>query len=138
MNYLLDTNVLSALHRPERSPHVLRWLVDKADDSLFLSVITLGEIERGIAQQTQRDPTFASDLRTWLDRTVQLFADRILPFDADAARIWGQLSARIGNTGADLQIAATALSRDATVVTGDRAFLATGARVVSPFPEPLL
>lgn len=135
---LLDTNVLSALRRPERTPHVLRWLADKADDSLFLSVITLGEIERGIAQQTQRDPTFASDLRTWLDRTVQLFADRILPFDADAARIWGQLSARIGNTGADLQIAATALSRDATVVTGDRAFLATGARVVSPFPEPLL
>lgn len=138
MIYLLDTSVLSALRRPERSPHVLRWLGDKADESLFLSVITLGEIERGIAQQTQRDPTFASDLRTWLDRTVQLFADRILPFDADAARIWGQLSARIGNTGADLQIAATALSRDATVVTGDRAFLATGARVVSPFPEPLL
>ena len=138
MIYLLDTNVLSALRRPERSPHVLRWLADKADDSLFLSVVTLGEIERGIAQQTQRDPTFASDLRTWLDRTVQLFADRILPFDADAARIWGRLSARIGNTGADLQIAATALSRDATVVTGDRAFLATGARVVSPFPEPLL
>jgi toxin FitB len=135
--YILDTNVLSALRRADRAPHVVRWLADKPDDALFLSVITLGEIERGIAQQTQRDPTFAHDLRIWLDRTVQLFADRILPFDADAARIWGQLSARIGNAGADLQIAATALARNATVVTGDRAFLATGARVQSPFLEPL-
>jgi toxin FitB len=133
--YLLDTNVLSALRRPERAPHVMRWLADKPDSALFLSVITLGELERGIAQQTQRDPAFASDLRRWLDRTVQLFADRILPFDADAARIWGRLSARIGNSGADLQIAATALSRDATVVTNDRALLATGARIESPFPE---
>ncbi|MGL4235084.1 type II toxin-antitoxin system VapC family toxin [Tabrizicola sp.] len=136
--YILDTNVLSAMRRRERAPHVMRWLADKPDDALFLSVITLGEVERGIAQQTQRDPTFANDLRNWLDRTVLLFADRILPFDADAARVWGRLSARIGNLGADLQIAATALSRDATVVTGDRAFLATGARIESPFPEPLV
>ncbi len=136
MTYLLDTNVLSALRRPDRAPHVVRWLSDKPDDSLFLSVITLGEIERGIAQLTQRDPDFARDLRVWLDRTTQLFADRILPFDAPAARIWGELSARIGNAGADLQIAATALARDAIVVTSDRAFQATGARVMSPFPDP--
>lgn len=137
MIYLLDTNVLSALRRPDRAPQVARWLADKPDDSLFLSVITLGEIERGIALQIPRDPIFARDLQAWLDRTTRLFADRILPFDAQAARIWGQLSARIGNAGADLQIAATALARDATVVTGDRAFLATGARLASPFPEPL-
>jgi predicted nucleic acid-binding protein len=135
--YLLDTNVLSALRRPERAPHVARWLADKPDESLFLSAITLGEIERGIVLQTPRDPGFALDLQVWLDRTVQLFADRILPFDADAARIWGRLSARIGNSGVDLQIAATALRHDATVVTLDRAFLATGAKVMSPIPEPL-
>ena len=136
--FLLDTNVLSALRRPDRAPHVTRWLADQPDDALFLSVITLGEIERGIAQQSRRDPVFAGELRAWLDRTTRLFADRILPFDAPAARIWGQLSARIGNTGADLQIAAIALALDATVVTGDRAFLATGAKVQSPFPEPLV
>jgi predicted nucleic acid-binding protein len=135
--YILDTNVLSAIRRPERAPHVMHWLQGKPDDALFISVITVGEIERGITQQLPRDPAFAGDLRAWLDRTVQLFADRILSFDAEAARIWGQLSARIGNAGADLQIAATALSLDATVVTGDRAFLATGAKVQSPFPEPL-
>jgi toxin FitB len=133
--YILDTNVLSALRRPERAPYVASWIRGKPEDRLFLSVITLGEIERGIAQQADRDPTFAADLRAWLDRTILLFADRILPFDAAAARIWGGLSARIGNAGADLQIAATALSHDATVVSGDRAFSATGARVESPFGQ---
>lgn len=136
MTYLLDTNVLSALRRPDRAAHVVRWLSDKPDHSLFLSVITLGVIERSIAQQSQRDPAFARGLRIWLDRTTQLFADRILPFDASAARIWGQLSARVGNAGADLHIAATDLSRDATVVTGDRTYAATSARFVSPFPDP--
>jgi toxin FitB len=131
--YLLDTNVLSALRRPDRAPLVTRWLAAKPDDSLFLSAITLGEIERGIALQIRRDPAFARDLQGWLDRTTQLFADRILPFDIDAARIWGRLSARIGNAGAYLMIAATSLARDATVVTGDRAFHATGARVEMPF-----
>ena len=131
--FVLDTSVLSALRRPDRAPRVAAWIMGKPEDRLFLSVITLGEIERGIVRQTDRDPDFARDLRAWLDRTVRLFADRILPFDADAARIWGGLTAQIGNTGADLLIAATALSRDWVVVTGDRAFEATGVRVESPF-----
>ena len=131
--YLLDTNILSALRRPDRAPQVVAWIKGKPDNQLYLSVITLGEIERGIVRTQTRDPVFATDLRAWLDRTVRLFADRILPFDADAALIWGGLLARIGNDGADLLIAATALSRNATVVSGDRAFAATGARVESPF-----
>jgi toxin FitB len=131
--YLLDTNVLSALRRPDRAPQVMRWLARQQEDTLFLSVITLGEIERGIAQQQARNPGFADDLRNWLDRTTTLFADRVLPLDAPAARIWGQLSARLGHTGADLLIAATALSVAATVVTGDAGFAATGVRVENPF-----
>lgn len=127
--------MLSALRRPGCAPYVASWIRGKPEDRLFLSVITLGEIERGIAQQTDRDPTFAANLRAWLDRTILLFADRIRPFDAAAARIWGALSARIGNVGADLQIAATALSHDATIVSSDRAFSATGARVESPFDQ---
>ena len=112
--YLLDTNILSALRRPDRAPQVVAWIKGKPDNQLYLSVITLGEIERGIVRTQTRDPVFATDLRAWLDRTVRLFADRILPFDADAALIWGGLLARIGNDGADLLIAATALSRNAT------------------------
>ena len=131
--YLLDTNVLSALRRPDRARQAVQWLTSKQEDQLFLSVITLGEIERGIAQQSTRNPSFADDLRVWLDKTLTLFSDRILPFDGDAARIWGQMSARLGHSGADLLIAATAQAKGAIVVTGDAGFAATGVRTENPF-----
>lgn len=131
---ILDTNVLSALRRPERSPAVTAWLARQRDEDLFLSVITLGEIERGITRQDDINPPFARDLRDWITRTVTLFADRLLPFGAEDALIWGRLSARIGHSGADLLIAATALARDATVVTGNVAdFRPTGCRIEDPF-----
>ncbi len=94
----------------------------------------MGEIERDIRQQESRDPAFAADLRAWLDRTVLLFSDRLLPLDAKDARIWGRLSAEIGNTGADLMIAASALRHAATVVTGNASdFAPTGVSIENPF-----
>ncbi len=132
--YLLDTNVLSAVRRPDRAPQVEAWLRRAPEQDLFLSVITLGEIERGIWQQQSRNPAFAADLRSWLDRTLTLFADRVLPFGADEARIWGRLTVEIGHAGADLMIAATALARGAVVVTGNvEDFRPTGVRVENPF-----
>lgn len=132
--FLLDTNVLSALRRPERAPQVAAWLKSKPEDQLFLSVVTLGEIERGIAQQDARNPEFAGGLRAWLDRTTLLFSDRLLPFGPDEARLWGRLSAQIGHSGADLLIAATALTVGATVVTGNvRDFEPTGVLIENPF-----
>ena len=132
--YILDTNVISAVRRPDRAPQVAAWLRGKAEQDLFLSVITLGEIERGIRQQEVRDPAFASDLRIWLDRTVLLFSDRLLAFEAEDARIWGRLSAEIGHDGADLMIAASALRHGAVVVTGNVSdFAPTGAAIENPF-----
>jgi predicted nucleic acid-binding protein len=132
--YILDTNVVSAVRRPDRAPRVEAWLRGKAEQDLFLSTITLGEIERGIRQQETRDPAFARDLRGWLDRTVMLFSDRLLAFGADEARIWGRLSAEIGHSGADLMIAATALHHGAVVVTGNaNDFAPTGAAIENPF-----
>ncbi|MCT4610638.1 MAG: type II toxin-antitoxin system VapC family toxin [Pelagimonas sp.] len=132
--FIIDTNVLSAARRPERAPQVAQWLRDKPESSLFLSAITLGEIERGIQQQKRRDPGFARDLQSWLDRTLQIFADRVLEFGAEDARIWGRLSAQIGHTGADLMIAATALHHQATVVTRNiDDFAPTGVRLENPF-----
>lgn len=132
--YILDTNVLSAVRRPDRAPQVAAWLQGKPDEALFLSVITLGEIARGIRQQDRRDPAFARDLQLWLDRTVLLFSDRILSFGAEDARIWGRLSAEIGHAGADLMIAATALHHGATVVTGNVGdFAPTGVLLENPF-----
>lgn len=131
---ILDTNVISALRRPERAPDVAAWLTRQDDSTLYLSVVTLGEIERGIARQDKLDPDFARDLRDWLSRTVQLFGDRLLPVDAQSARIWGQLSARLGHAGGDLLIAATALRHDATVVTRNIAdFEPTGCKIENPF-----
>ena len=132
--YILDTDVISAVRRPERAPQVAAWLRGKAESDLYLSVVTLGEIERGIARQDRLDAGFARDLRAWLDRTVLLFADRLLPFEAEDARLWGQLSARIGHGGADLMIAATALRHGAVVVTGNvDDFAPTGVRVENLF-----
>ena len=132
--FVIDTNVISALRRPERAPQVAAWLRGKTEGELYLSAITIGEIERGIRRQEKRYPQFASDLRAWLDRTVQIFADRILPFGAEEARIWGRLSHEIGHDGADLMIAATALRHGATVVTGNVVdFAPTGVRLENPF-----
>ena len=134
MIWLIDTNVLSALRRPERAPAVTTWIKTQNPAELYLSVITLGEIERGISQQAVRNPDFSADLRKWMDRTDLLFADHILPFDSDAARVWGRLSAELGHPGADLMIAATALIHGATVVTGNvDDFAPTGVPVLNPF-----
>jgi len=132
--YILDTNVLSAVRRPDRAHKVRAWLMAKSEDDLFLSAITIGEIERGIRQQERRNPEFSSDLQNWLDRTLLIFSDRILAFSASDARVWGRLSADIGHDGADLMIAATALNHGATVVTGNVSdFAPTGVRVENPF-----
>lgn len=132
--YVLDTNVISAIRRPDRAPKVAAWLQGKPEAELFLSVITLGEIERGIRAQERLNPAFAADLQAWVDRTVRLFFDRLLPFGPEEARIWGRLSQDIGHGGADLMIAATALARGATVVTGNvEDFRPTGVAIENPF-----
>lgn len=134
MIHILDTNVISALRRPDRAPRVAAWLADQQETDLYLSVITLGEIERGIWLQEPVNPTFAADLRHWLDRTVTVFADRLIDFTPQDALVWGKLSAQIGHPGADLMIAAQALARDAVVVTGNGLdFAPAGVRIVDPF-----
>ena len=134
MIYILDTNILSATRKPELAPAVSAWLEGRREDELFLSVITLGEIEKGIVRKEKSDPTFAGALREWLSRTVSVFADRILPFISEDARVWGRLSAQLGHAGADLMIAAQALHRNAVIVTRNVAdFAPTGALVENPF-----
>ena len=134
MKFLLDTDVLSASRRPARAVAVAAWLKSKPEEDLYLSVVTLGEIERGIALQARRQPEFAAEPRAWIDRTVRLFADRLLPFGPEEARIWGRLSARLGHDGADLQIAATALTQGAVVVTGNVSdFEPAGVEIENPF-----
>ena len=134
MTFLLDTDVLSALRRRERNPAAVRWVETQRTADLYLSVVTVGEIERGITQQQRDDPSFARDLAYWLDRVLAWYSDRILPVDTATARRWGRLSATHGHEGADLLIAATALEHGLTVVTRNvRHFQPTGVPTVSPF-----
>ena len=131
--FLLDTDVLSALRRRERNPEIVRWVQEQRTTDLFISVVTVGEIERGITQQQRQDPAFARDLGLWLDRVLGWYGDRILAVDVASARRWGQLSATFGHSGADLLIAATALEHGLTVVTRNvRHFEPTGVHVINP------
>ena len=105
-----------------------------ANDRSFVSVITIGEIERGIARQRATDPDFAAALATWLDRVLALYGERVLPLDLQIARRWGQLSAALGNDSADLMICATALEHGLTVVTRNVSdFKPTGVATLDPF-----
>ena len=134
--FLVDTDVLSALTRSRRNAHVVAWLGRQRSGDLFVSVVSIGEIERGIALQRRANPDFAATLAAWLDRLLAAYGDRILPFDLAAARRWGQLSAALGHEGADLQIAATALEYGLTVVTRNVSdFAPTGAGVFNPFVQ---
>ena len=132
--YLIDTVVLSEMRKRRRHSGVVRWLRGTTADTLFLSAVSVGEIERGIERQRIDNPVFAEALGAWLERTIELYADRILPVTTAIARRWGRLSARIGHGGADLLIAATALEHGLTVVTRNtRHFAPTGAAVEDPF-----
>lgn len=119
---------------------VVTWFERQRTTELFLSVISIGEIERGIARQRTTDPRFADALAVWLDRVLVLYGERIVPFDLRTARRWGTLSAALGNDSADLMIAATALEHGLTVVTRNVSdFAPTGVSVVDPFsrrPKP--
>ncbi len=132
--YIVDTDVLSSLAKRNRQSGAAKWIAKQRTTNLFLSVVTIGEIERGIALQRNRNPQFAAALAAWLDQILASYGDRILPFDLPAARRWGQLSATLGHGGADLQIAATALENGLAVVTGNsQHFAPTGVQVIDPF-----
>jgi toxin FitB len=132
--YLIDTVVLSELRKPQRDPGLKAWFERQRTTNLFVSVISIGEIERGIARQRATNPGFAAALASWLDKLLALYGDRILPLDLQAARRWGLLSAAVGNESADLMIAATGLEHGLTVVTRNASdFEPTGVSVLDPF-----
>ena len=132
--FLIDTMVLSELRRRERDPGVVAWISSQRHEDCFLSVVSIGEIERGIARKRVADPPFAAQLAGWLDQLLRLYCDRLLPMDVGVARRWGQLSASIGHDGADLLIAATALEHGLTVVTRNlKHFQPTGVATLNPW-----
>jgi predicted nucleic acid-binding protein len=138
--FLIDTVTLSELRRRQRNPAVVAWFEAQRTSDLFLSVVSIGEIERGIMRQRSADPAFADALAVWLDRVLALYGEQVLPFDLQAARRWGVLSATLGNESVDLMIAATALEHGLTVVTRNVSdFVPTGVAAFDPLthrPNP--
>ena len=132
--YLLDTMVLSELRKRRRAPGLVEWLERVRPTDLYLSVVTIGEVEKGIAKQQRLDPVFAERLTGWLDGVLRYYATRLLAIDLSTARRWGRLADAHRHAGADLLIAATALEHGLAIVTRNvRHFEGTGAPLVNPF-----
>ena len=131
--FLIDTDVLSALRKRKRHPEIAQWIEKQRSADLYLSVVSVGEIERGIERQQRRDPVHAHALAIWLDSVLALYRERILALDLSAAGWWCRLSGFLGHEGADLLIAATALEHGLTVVTRNvRHFEPAGVPVLDP------
>ncbi len=135
MSYLLDTNVVSETIRRTPDKSALAWLDQIPGDSLFVSVLTLGEIRKGV--EALADRKRREKLRLWLDHELpRWFAGRVLPVDLGVADRWGRLLAEAGRSvpTIDSLLAATALHYDLALVTrnaGD--FDYPGLEVINPF-----
>lgn len=134
MTFWLDTVVLSEMRKRQIDRNVRQWMSDRAAQPLFVSTVTIAEIERGVEAVRSSDPAFAATLADWLEETIGLYGDRILSVDIAIARLWGRLAARLGHHNVDLLIAATALEHGLIVATRNvRHFLPTGVAVENPF-----
>lgn len=136
--FLLDTNVVSELVKPKPEPKVTAWIDETDEDLLHLSVLTLGEIRKGVG--AVKDAARRVTLETWLDSDLVLrFAGRILAIDQAVADRWGRISAQAASARRLLPVidgllAATALDRNLTLVTRNTKDVeATGAPVFNPW-----
>lgn len=136
--YLLDTNLLSELRKGNRAlPSVVEWFAGIEEEAIFVSVLVIGEIRRGIELARRKDPGRAEALDKWLAGLVKHYGTRILPIDERIAERWGMLSVDQRLPDVDGLLAATALVHDLTLVTRNVAdFRRSGAKLVNPF-QPL-
>jgi predicted nucleic acid-binding protein len=134
VSYLLDTNVVSEIRKPQANPYVRAWFAAVPGERLYLSVLTVGEIRRGIERLRRRDPTQAAVFEAWLASLRQQYADRLLPVTAEIAEEWGRLNVPDPIPTVDGLLAATARVGGLVLVTRNTADLArTGVRLLDPF-----
>lgn len=137
MKYLLDTNILSETVRPQPDKNVQKWLTEAPTESLYISVLTLGEIRRGVEKIVTRKKK--SFLLLWLENELpNWFGENILPINLEVAERWGYLTANLApqNTlnAIDTLLAATALTHNCIMVTRNvKNFDVPGLEILNPF-----
>jgi predicted nucleic acid-binding protein len=138
MNYLLDTNIISELIAQRPNQKVLDWIDSLDPESVYLSVITLGELHKGVEKLP--DSRRKQQIIEWLEEQFYLrFSDHFVPISAETMRVWGQLVARLEREGhpmpaVDSLIAASALAGNFTLVTRNTAdFQHTGIALLNPW-----
>lgn len=137
MSFLLDTNVWSELRKRRADRTVAAWFAGVADEDIFLSVLVVGEIRRGIESIRRRDPDQAATLERWLMGLLRDCAERILPVTREVAEEWGRLSSRKAIPSIDGLLAATARVHGLTLVTRNvRQLAAVGVPLLDPFEAP--
>ena len=136
MSYLLDTNILSEYRKSRPHPGVKEWFDGIAEQELYLSVVTLGEIRSGVEKCYQRQPEQAQALEGWLVGLKRLYHNRIIPVTEPIVDIWGRLLFRNKAHAIDALIAATAIEHDLTIVTRNvKDFMDRDVRVLNPFGQ---
>jgi len=135
LSYLLDTNVISELRKGERADEKVRaWFSEVADEEIYLSVLTLGEIRRGVENVRRRDPDSATALDGWLVRLGEAYGDRILSVDRAIAEEWGRMNVPDPLPVVDGLLAATAKVLGLTFATRNVADVEkTGMKLIDPF-----
>ena len=138
--YLIDTNVISEIRKRSKANKGVRDFfkqVAKEEAQVFISVVTVGELRRGVELIRHRgDVRQANQLEKWLDMLLTDYQEEILGINQDIAQLWGRLRVPHPENALDKQIAATALIHDLTVVTrNQKDFINTGVRVLNPFNE---
>jgi predicted nucleic acid-binding protein len=119
VRYLLDTNVLSETRKKQTDERVASFILHSEPSALYISVLTLGELRKGVAQKKRTDPNPAAarKIGEWVDGLEFGFADRILGIDSATAKLWGEWSAERPRPVIDTLLAATAVVHGLTLVT---------------------
>lgn len=135
MNYLLDTCLFSEFKKPRPEPKVISWLSDKHEETLFLSVVTIGEIQKGISNLAPSKKR--TDLENWLQSLIIRYSGRILPLGTDEMLFWGDVIIKLKKKGRvlpfmDSLIAATALKHNLVLITKNESdFKETSVKILN-------
>jgi predicted nucleic acid-binding protein len=135
VNYLIDTNIISEVRKGAKCDrNVAAWYDSILDSDIYLSVLVLGEIRKGIERARAKDPAQAHALEKWLMDVIRSFGERILPIDHAVADEWGRMSAKRSLSTIDALLAATAKVHRMTLATRNITDVADlGTDILNPF-----